>query len=161
MVMTETTWADAVAQLSGMRTKAETSAAVIKKFGAAAHIARGQLIYSDAKSEADAVIAGLMVALSANGQPERLSSLLERTEQMVTVLAKLRNMAESQLPQFESTKDLGEILRGAIEPLMKPLSDAVAALYNNFRADNELTRKTIQTQLEAARWLSFAQVMAA
>ena len=43
---------------------------------------------------------------------------------------------------------MGGILKGAIEQLYKPLSDAVAALYNNYRTDNELTRKTIQTQLE-------------
>ena len=72
-------------------------------------------------------------------------------------------MAESQLPNLEGTRDfdLGNILKGAIEQLYKPLSDAVAALYNNCRTDNELTRKTIQTQLEAARWPDFAEVKAA
>ncbi len=159
--MSELTWADAVAQLAALRTEAETSAAVIKRFGGSGHIARGQLIYSDAKAEADAIIAGLMIALSGKGQPERLSSLLERAEQIETALTKLCNMADSQLPKFESTKHLGDILKGAIEQLQKPLTDVVAALYNNFRADNELTRNTIQTQLEAARWLSFAQVKAA
>ena len=52
-------------------------------------------------------------------------------------------------------------MKGAIEQLQKPLTDAVVALYNNFRADNELTRKAIQTQLEAARWPDFAEVKAA
>ena len=150
--MAETTWADAVAQLAGARTKAETSVAILKKFGDSGHLARGQLIYSDAKAEADAVIAGLIVALSAKGKPEKLSSLQERVERAVTGLAKLRNMAESQLPKLEGTKEFSDILKGAIEQLQKPLTDAVVALYNNFRADNELTRKTIQTQLEAARW---------
>jgi hypothetical protein len=56
---------------------------------------------------------------------------------------------------------LGNILKGAIEQPYKPLSDAVAALYNNYRADNELTRKTIETQLEAARWSDFDQMKAA
>ncbi|MGA9549926.1 MAG: hypothetical protein WBS14_19985, partial [Rhodomicrobium sp.] len=91
--MAETTWADAVAQLAGARTKAETSVAILKKFGDSGHLARGQLIYSDAKAEADAVIAGLIVALSAKGKPEKLSSLQERVERAVTGLAKLRNMA--------------------------------------------------------------------
>ena len=156
-------WPDAVAQVAGVRTKAETSVALLKKFGDAGHIAHGQLIYSDAKGEADAVIAGLIVALSAKGKPESLSSLQERVERAVTALAKLRKLAEGQLPTLEGTKDfnLGDILKGAIEQLQKPLSDAVAALYNNYRADNELTRKTIQTQLEAARWPDFAGVKAA
>ena len=161
--MAEMTWADAVAQLAGVRTKAETSAALLKKFGDSGHIAHGQLIYSDAKAEADAVIAGLIVALSAKGEPESLSSLQERVERAVTGLAKLRELAESQLPKLEGTKDVdvGDILKGAIEQLLKPLSDAVAALYNNHRTDDELTRKTIQTQLEAARWPDFAEVKAA
>ena len=159
--MAETTWADAVAQLAGARTKAETSVAILKKFGDSGHLARGQLIYSDAKAEADAVIAGLIVALSAKGKPEKLSSLQERVERAVTGLAKLRNMAESQLPKLEGTKEFSDILKGAIEQLQKPLTDAVVALYNNFRADNELTRKAIQTQLEAARWPDFAEVKAA
>jgi hypothetical protein len=41
---------------------------------------------------------------------------------------------------------------------VKPLSDAVAALYNNHRSDKALTRRSIQTQLEAARWPDFAEV---
>jgi hypothetical protein len=161
--MAETTWADAVAQLASARTKAETSVSLLKKCGDSRHVARGQLIYSDAKAEADAVIAGLIVAVSAKDEPERLSSLQERVERAVTDLAELRNLTESQLPKLEGTRDfdLGGILKGAIEQLQKPLLDAVAALYNNHRTDNELTRKTIQTQLEAARWLDFDQVKAA
>ncbi len=159
--MAKMTWADAVAQLAAARTKAETSVAILKKFGGSSNIARAQLIYSDAKAEADAVIAGLIVAVSAKGRPEALSSLQERVERTVSGLAKLRNMAESQLPSLEGTKEFSEILKGAIEQLQKPLLDAVSALYNNFRADGELTRKTIQTQLEAARWLDFAEVKAA
>jgi len=156
--MAKTTWADAVAQLAAARTKAETCVALLKKFGDSGNLARGQLIYSDAKADADAVIAGLIVALSEKGQLEKLSSLQERVERAATGLAKLRNLAESQLPKFEGMKEFSDILKGAIEQLQKPLSDAVAALYNNHRTDNELTRKTIQTQLEAARWPDFAEV---
>jgi hypothetical protein len=157
------TWAEAVAQVAGARTKAETSVELLKKYGDSGHIARGQLIYSNAKAEADAVIAGLIVALSAKGKPERLLSLQERVERAVTGLATLRNLLESQLPKLEGTRDfnVGGILKGAIEQLQKPLSDAVAALYNNYRTDKELTRKTIQTQLEAARWPDFDEVKAA
>ena len=72
--MAEMTWAEAVAQVASVRTKAEASAGLLKKYGDAGHVARGQLIYADAKSEADGVVAGLIVALSANGQPESLAS---------------------------------------------------------------------------------------
>ena len=160
--MAQMTWADAVAELAGVRTKAETSAARLKKFGDSGHIAHGELIYSDAKAKSDAVIAGLIIALSAKSEPESLSSLQKRVEHVVTGLAKLRELAESQLPKLKGTKEgVGDILKGAIEQLLKPLSEAVAALYNNYRMDNELTRKTIQTQLEAARWPDFAGVKSA
>ncbi len=149
--MAEMTWAEAVAQVAGVRTKAETSAALLKKFGDSGHIAHGQLIYCDAKAEVDAVIAGLIVVVSEKGEPESLSSLEERVKRAATGLAKLRKLAESQLPGLEGMKDfsLGDILKGAIEQLQKPFLDAVASLYKDRRADNELTRKTIQTQLEA------------
>ena len=159
--MAQLIWKDAVAQLAGLRIKAETSAAIVKQFGGRGHITRGQQIYSNAKAEADTVIAGLIVALSTKGKPERLSSLQERTEHIVIGLAQLRNMAETQLPKLESMKDLSDILKGAIEQSQKPLLDAVTALHSNTRAANELTRKAIQTQLEAARWPDFHQVEAA
>ena len=138
----------------------KTSAAIVKQFGGRGHITRGQQIYSNAKAEADTVIAGLIVALSTKGKPERLSSLQERTEHIVIGLAQLRNMAETQLPKLESMKDLSDILKGAIEQSQKPLLDAVTALHSNNRAANELTRKAIQTT-EAARWPDFHQVEAA
>ena len=97
----------------------------------------------------------------AKGKPERLSSLQERAEHIVIGLAQLRNMAETQLPQTESMKDLSDTLKAATKQSQKPLLDAVTALYSNNRADNELTRETIQTQLEAARWPDFAEVKAA
>ena len=167
--MADMTWAEAVAQVAGVRTKAETSAALLKKFGDSGHVAHGQLIYADAKAETDAVIAGLIVAVSAKGKPESLPSLQERVTRAATGLAKLRKLAESQLPGLEAKtfslddilKDAGGILKGAIEQLQKPLSAAVATLYNDHRTDKEQTRKTIQTQLEAARWPDFDQVKAA
>ena len=41
------------------------------------------------------------------------------------------------------------------------ISEGVAALYNNHRKDKALTRQTIQTQLEAAKWPDFGEVKAA
>jgi hypothetical protein len=50
---------------------------------------------------------------------------------------------------------------GAIEQLLKMLSAGVSVLYTNYRADDALTRATIKTQLEAARWPAFSEVKAA
>jgi hypothetical protein len=47
-----------------------------------------------------------------------------------------------------------------LEQLVKMLSDGVSALYTNHRNDDALTRRTIQTQLESARWPAFSEVKA-
>jgi hypothetical protein len=66
------------------------------------------------------------------------------------------------LPRTAGEKNIiTDIAKAAIEQLLKMLPDAVSTLYNNHRADDTLTRRTIQTQLEAARWPAFAEVRAA
>jgi len=66
------------------------------------------------------------------------------------------------VPRTAGQKDLlTDITKAAIQPLLKMLSDGVSALYNNHRTDDALTRRTIQTQLEAARWSAFFEVKAA
>ena len=110
--MAETTWADAVAQLAAARTKAETSVAILKKFGDSVGIARGQLIYSDAKAEADAVIAGLIVALSEKGQPEKLSSLQERVERIRNRPRQASQSGRKAAPQIGGLEGIQRHLEG-------------------------------------------------
>jgi len=42
--------------------------------------------------------------------------------------------------------------------VIKALSEAVAAIYDNHRKDDDLTIETIKTQLEATKWPDFAEV---
>jgi len=63
------TWPDAVAQLTAERTRAETCVAVLKRYGNKEQVGRGELSYTNAKADADAVIAGLVTALSAGQEP--------------------------------------------------------------------------------------------
>jgi hypothetical protein len=57
---------------------------------------------------------------------------------------------------------LTSIVQGpVIEQLLKMLSAGVSTLYNNYRTEDALTRETIKTQLEAARWPAFSEVKAA
>ena len=65
------------------------------------------------------------------------------------------------LPDEGQKKGIEDIAKGAVEPLVKALSDGVAALYNNYRNHKALTRQTIQTQLEVAKWPDFGEVKAA
>ena len=72
------------------------------------------------------------------------------------------NRVLALLPPDEGKKGgIGDIAKGAIEPVVKALSEGVAALYNNYRNDKALIRQTIQTQLEAAKWPDFGEVKAA
>jgi hypothetical protein len=155
-------WPEAVAQLAGQRANAETCVALVKKYGDDAQIARGQLTYTSAKADADAVIAGLITILSTGQSPASLSSLQTKLSSGVSGLIEFCGMVSHLLPNTVGQKNVViGIAKVAAEPLLKMLSDGVSALYNNHRTDDALTRRTIQTQLEAARWPAFSEVKAA
>jgi hypothetical protein len=155
-------WPDAVGQIAGERTKAETCVGLMKKYGDDAQKARGQITYTSAKADFDAVIAGLIVALSAGQAPASLSSLQEKLSSGVSGLSQFCATVIKLLPQTAGSTEKGvmvDIVKMIpLEQLLKMLSDGVSALYTNYRSDVELTRRTIQTQLESARWPAFSEV---
>jgi hypothetical protein len=157
------TWPDAIAQLTHARSRAETCVAFMKKYGDKRQVARGQLTYANAKADDDAVIAGLIAALSAGEEPASLSSLQARLNTSVSGLAEFCNTVDKLVPNTAGQK--GGVLAGAltvaIPPLLKMLSDSVTALIENSGKADALTRATIKTQLEAARWPAFSEVKAA
>ena len=155
-------WPEAAARLAGERAKAETCVALMKKYGDDAQVARAQLTYTDAKADFDGVIAGLITALSTGRAPESVESLQGKLGNGVSKLVDLCKMASDLVPNTSGQKTiLLNIAVIAVAPLLKMLSDAVSTLYSNYRTDDALTRKTIQTQLEAARWPAFSEVKAA
>lgn len=156
-------WPEAVAQLTGERARAEACAGLMKKYGDEAQIARAQLTYANAKADADAVVAGLITALSARQAPEALSSLQTKLSSGLSGRVEFCDTVGKLIPKTDGQKDALIDLAKLIpfETLLKMLSDGVSALYNNHRSDDALTRKTIQTQLEAARWPAFSEVKAA
>jgi hypothetical protein len=155
-------WPEAVGRLAGERSRAEVCVALLKGHGDEAQIARGQLAYGKSKADFDGVIAGLETALAQRATPESLSSLNAALERGASGLEEFCKSVGDLLPNTSGQKNvLVDIVKQAIEPVIKSLSDAVSALYNNHRQDDALTRKTIQTQLEAARWPDFAKVEAA
>ncbi len=160
--MADVTWPDAVANLTKLRTQAETLAELLKKYGGD-QTARGQLTYSDAKAGADAVISGLIVSLCTGKVPASLTTLQENLQSAFSGLGDLRTMVVELLPKTTGHKEdiTIDFLKGAIEQLLKPLSDLVATLYKDHRMDEALAQATIKSGLEAARWLDFAEVKAA
>jgi hypothetical protein len=156
-------WPEAVSELAGERAKAETCVALMKKYGDEAEITHAQLTYTNAKADSDGVIAGLITALSAGQAPESLSSLQSKlatgTSGLLEFCSTVSNLLLKGNGQKNVASDIAKII--PFETLLKMLSDGVSALYNNHRSDDALTRRTIQTQLEAARWPAFSEVKAA
>jgi hypothetical protein len=159
------TWPDAVGQIAGERAKAETCVALMKKYGDPADKARGEITYANAKADFDAVIAGLIVALSAGQTPASLSTLQDKLSSGASGLAGFCGTVSDLLPKTAGQTEKGVMIDIAkmipFEQLLKTLSEGVSALYTNHRSDDALTRRTIQTQLEAARWPAFSEVKAA
>jgi hypothetical protein len=151
----EINWQEAVARLARERTLAETCVALLKRYGDEATQARGSLIYSEAKAEYDGVIAGLVVALARKGKPESLPNLQDRLQRGFD---KREAFCRSVGPLVTTTAGekgpIADLSRGAV----KPLTDAIVAIWSRVRDDNALMRRTIQTQLEAAAWPSFDKV---
>jgi hypothetical protein len=82
----------------------------------------------------------------------------------VSGLVEFCGTVSNLLPKSAGQTDKGVMVDIAkmvpLEPLLKMLSDGVSALYTNHRSDDALTRRTIQTQLESARWPAFSEVKA-
>ena len=158
-------WPDAVSQIAGERAKAEACVALMKKYGDDAQKARGEITYTSSKADFDAVIAGLITALSAGQTPGSLSSLQDKLSSGVSGLSQFCGTVINLLPKTAGQTEKGvgiDILKAIpLEQLLKMLSEGVSALYTNHRSDDALTRKTIQTQLESARWPAFSEVKAA
>ena len=158
-------WPDAVGKIAGERAKAETCVALMKKYGDDAQKARGRITYTNAKADFDAVIAGLITVLSAGQTPASLSSLQEKLSSGASGLSQFCDTVINLLPKTAGQTEKGvgiDILKAIpLEQLLKMLSDGVSALYTNSRGDDALTRRTIQTQLESARWPAFSEVKSA
>jgi hypothetical protein len=155
-------WPEATARFTEMRTRAETCVGLLKTYGKPNQIAHGKLVYSEAKAKIDGAISGLITALATNGRPDSLPNLQSMIDQGSAGLIAFCESTSKVVPRVPGERGLlADIVKEAIEPLVKAISSGVAALYNNHRKDAELTRRTIQTQLEAAKWPAFDVVQRA
>jgi hypothetical protein len=148
----EINWQEAVARLARERTLAETCVALLKQYGDQASQARGSITYGEAKAEYDGVIAGLVVALARKGQPESLPDLQNRLQRGFDKREVFCRSVDPLIPKGSGEKGpIADIVSGAV----KPLTDAIVAIWSRVRDDDALMCKTIQTQLEATSWPSF------
>jgi hypothetical protein len=155
-------WPEAVSRLAEERSKAELCIASLKRYGKPEQIEQRRLAYGTAKADFDGVISGLIIALGEGEKPESLPNLDAKLAHGATGLGQFCKSVSDLVPNSSGQKGvLDEMVKAAVEPVVKALSDGVATLYNNHRKDDALTRQTIQTQLEAAKWPDFGEVKAA
>ena len=136
---------------------AETCAGLLKKHGADEAIQRGALAYGEAKSEVHVVIGGLITALASGGKPASLPDLQSRLERGVKARRTFCTQVIQVLPDTRGEKSgLIDLLGGG--EVLSSMIEALKELALRWADENALTRKTIQTQLEAAKWLDFRAV---
>ena len=123
-------WPEAVAALAAERTRAETCGRLLKRHAGddKAALSRGELAYTDAKAEMDAVIAGLTVVLAERGTPPQLPDLEARLTRGVQAREAFCRQVMALVPEDPGTRDLLVPLLGAVLP---PLLEAARALYTS------------------------------
>lgn len=149
-------WQEAVARLARERTQAEACARILEKYGDTAAIDRGSLTYANAKADYDGIIAGLIVALARGQQPTSLPDLEQQLQRGFEEREAFCKSVQPLVPQSSGQKGvIEEVVSGAVGPVI----DALEEIYLDAGRKDELTRKTIQTELEATSWPGFESVM--
>lgn len=148
-------WQDAVALLAKERTLAVAYAQALKKYGDEAAVHHGSLQYNEAKAEYDGMIAGLSIALVRKRKPDSLSDLRERLRRGFEKREVFCREVREFVPHAPGEKG---VLESLISTALAPLIEAIQALYAKTSSENELTRRTILTQLEATKWPDFSSI---
>jgi hypothetical protein len=170
-----TTWPEVLASLARVRTRAETCTALLKQYGDKAQIERGNLIYAQAKAEADAAITELIVDLDTGQAPQlklidqtymknAISGVAELCNAVVVLVPSAQNNGSSsagdKVQTFsENTKVVIDVSKSKslFKRLGEHLSDPILAFYRDRQSRDALTRRTIRIQLERMKWPSFNQ----
>lgn len=152
-------WPEVISLLTKARTQATTCVQVLKGGGDKTAVARGQLTYGMAEGEMDGVIAGLATALLEGGNPDSLPTARMSLDAAGNGLKDICDAALKTItPNTKGVWD--EIARGAVDPLMKAISDGVGTLWTHHVEKDKLELETMKSELEAAKWPRFADVSA-
>jgi hypothetical protein len=150
-------WPEVIALLAKAKTQATAYVGVLKANGDGAAIASASLTYGLAEGEMDGVIAGLTTALVEGGDPGSLPTARDSLNAAGQGLKAICDAAAKTIaPNTKGVWD--EIAKGAVEPLIKAISDGVGALWTHHVEKDALERETKKTELEAAKWPKFADV---
>jgi hypothetical protein len=152
-------WPEVTALLTKARTQATTCVEVLKSSGDKAALASARLTYGMAEGEMDGVIAGLTTALVEGGSPDRLPTVRASLETAGKGLKQICDAAVKTIaPNAKGVWE--EVSKGAVEPLIKAISDGVGALWTHHVQKEALERETTKAQLEAAKWPRFGDIAA-
>jgi hypothetical protein len=152
-------WPEVIALLTKARTQATTCVEVLKSSTDKAALASVRLTYGMAEGEMDGVIAGLTTALVEGGDPDRLPTVRTGLETSGKGLKEICDAAVKTItPDTKGIWD--EIAKGAVEPLIKAISDGVGALWTRHVEKDKLELETKKSQLEAAKWPKFGDIAA-
>jgi hypothetical protein len=149
-------WPEVIALLTKAKTQATTCVQVLKSNGDKSSIASAQLTYGMAEGEMDGIIAGLTIQ---GGDP---SSVPTARASLETAGKGLKEICDAAVKTVTpNTKGVWEeIAKGAVEPLVKAISDGVGALWTRHVEKDTLEIETKKTQLEAAKWPKFSDIAA-
>jgi hypothetical protein len=152
-------WPEVIGLLTKARTQATTCVQVLKSNGDKPTLAWVQLTYGMAEGEMDGVIAGLTTALVQGGDP---SSLPTAQASLETAGKGLKEICDAAVKTVTpNTKGIWEELaKGAVEPLIKAISDGVGALWTRHAEKDKLEIETKKSELEAAKWPKFSDIAA-
>ena len=150
-------WQEAVAELASERTRAEACVALLKRnaAGDAVVLGEGDWAYTQAKADMDGVIAGLVVALAEDDAPLSFETLRVQLERAVALREEFCTKAVALAPPQSGTKGPGV---DVLAKVLGSLIDAAKEIYLQRREEDVLSRKTIQTQVEATRWRGFGEI---
>lgn len=158
------TWQEAVTRLAQERERAETSAALLKTFAAKkpAALARGEMLYSDAKADFDGFIEGLIVSLADTTSPADSTRLRSELDAAVTKRLALSRYVEPLVPKQSGSRPFAlDLLKDTAGDILKAIMEGGVEIWKEYRHGDELRRQSISTRLEAQKWLRFEQVKAA
>ena len=153
----------AVGRLARERSFAEGGVGMLKQFavGNQAAMIRGRQLYDDARAAFEELIVQLQTDLDQGTTPEGSAALRMALEAAVERrLAFSRHVDASVKIEPGDKPAILDALAGGAGDIVTGVLQAAVAIWKEYRAGDELRRKSIATRLEAQRWKAFGEVAA-
>jgi hypothetical protein len=153
-----TPWTDTAKRLAVVRDQAVKCIAQLKKYGDYTQKRDGERTYDSAKTSSDAVIEGLITALSMGEKPGGRPDLQEKLESSVLALDEFCEFVRRLIPDTGGQKGPVVVITKIIPSELKKLLDGIVTLSSYYSHDNALERAEIRTDLGTAKWPTFSEV---